>query len=181
MANAYISRLSLLLIFMLSSCSLFQPEENRQKILFEYSYGNWAWGYQKLGTYIDKVGDVYSYQYGSGDEPWQPKKEEEYSEKELLDKFSHNNTYRWTVNADTLLSMYNLIDEAAKGPYSDRINTGADGGGYSIIAYQYETKSGAYIPIKLQLTGDWSYKNLSSAAEVLLPWLIRNLGAPIGR
>ncbi len=178
MATRYISRFSLVMIFTLTGCSLFQPEEIGQEILFEYNRTNWAWGYTNYGAYMDRRGDVYSYRYGDvADEPWKPKKSGEYSERELLDKYAHNKTYLWTVNADTLLSMYNLIDEAAQGPYSDTTSGGADMGGWSINAYQYETKSSTYIRIRLQLIGDWRYKNESRAADMLIPWLALNLGA----
>ena len=75
------------------ACSLFDQDskpEIDQNILFESEYVNWAWGYQHSGGYIDKNGDVFSYNYAPSDGQWRPEDWEHPTETELLEKYSHS-------------------------------------------------------------------------------------------
>ena len=114
------------------ACSFFGQEEERERIkqefLFEFSYANWAWGYQHFGKYIDRDGQVHSYRYGSTDEPWEPEDWAHPTREELREKYSHSPYLGQVIDADTLYAKYLLIDEAAAGTYSDTLKQGADGG-----------------------------------------------------
>lgn len=160
-----------------SACSPIEPERDKieQEILFEFQYINHAWGYQRIGSYIDGEGIVTSYQYTPSDTHWAPADFNHPTEEELLDKYSHSPLHLNVIDPDTLYAKYKLIEEAAVGTYSDTLSLGADMGGYAYICYVYHSDTDRYDAVVLKLWGDWSYENLPPAASVLVQWLEEKL------
>ena len=140
-----------------------------QKILFEISYVNFAWGYVCRGLYVDNEGYVYTYDHS--DERWIPGNEDFFTEKQLFDKYSHNPTLVDSVSMDTLGAMFELILPASNGALSVRVNACADIGGQSYTAFVADDKSSKYYPVLLYQAGDWARKNLSDEARQLFEWL----------
>lgn len=179
MATPYISRLSLLLIFTLSGCSLSQPEEESvQKLLFEINFTQGNWGPPYNGYYIDSEGGLYRFQYAAADEPWEPGSTERFTEQELQEKYAHNRTSLGTINAGTLSNMIQLIDAAAQGPYCDEGLISENGIIMSYIAYRFEPETQAYTPVMLWVLGNGGLRNLSDGAVDLSEWLAQVTGAP---
>ena len=177
MAKPYISRLSFLLICALCGCQEPRPEkEIVQNILFETNHVSSGWGALYNGSYIDSDGGLYHFQYEAEDKPWKPGSTGRYKEQELLEKYAHNRTSLGTINADAVLRMFQLIDEAANGPYSEREFIMEDAGISTLIAYRYETETQAYIPVVLLVTGDYTERNLSDAGIELTKWLVPLMG-----
>ncbi|MBL1212066.1 MAG: hypothetical protein HND52_01800 [Ignavibacteriae bacterium] len=70
------------LLGIFSSCSLLDnpPNESEQSIFFELEHVNYAWGYQHAGFYVNRKGEVFTYQYESNSAPWQPNENNYYTE-----------------------------------------------------------------------------------------------------
>jgi hypothetical protein len=153
------------------SSSSLTEKLKKQKFLFEKSYTNFAWGYQHAGIYVDNQGKVYQYSYGAADKPWSPKQIEAITEQELEEKYSHGKTLLGTIDPQVLFEKYQLIAQASKGRYSRHVQRGADQGSLGTSCYVYNEATGCYKEIDLQVSGDWSYENLSPAARKLANWL----------
>jgi hypothetical protein len=119
--------------------------------------------------YIDRRGQVYSYDHSHA--VWQPSKSESYTEEELLQKFESQKEMIGTVDEDTLLNMFRLIEPANQGRLSEPVQNCADAGITAYLAYRLDKDSGKYIPVLLYQTGDWAQKNLSESAKALYKWL----------
>ena len=177
MATSSLRYLPLVLICVLSGCQQVQPEQEIvQNFLFEANYIASGWGALYNGYYIDNLGGLYRFQYEAEDEPWKPQNSEQLTEAELQEKYAHNRTSLGTINLDKLSRMFQLIDEAAQGPYSAREFVMDDAGITTLFGYRYETETQAYIPVVLLVTGDYIERNLSDAGIELAQWLVPLMG-----
>jgi len=141
-----------------------------QKILFEYTYINFAWGFQCYGYYVDSGGNVWKYRYGEDDGIWQPEDPNNLSESQLLGKYSHNPVLAATVDRETVHQMAALIPAAAAGELTDRRNEANDMGSIVYLAYTFDPSSRLYHPVRLLIGGDWYAKNDAPEADSLLKW-----------
>lgn len=159
--------------FALSNCSLIEngDEGNAQTYYFEVEYVNHAWGYLHNGFYIDKTGDVFTYNYNEQDDPWDPETHDHFSAEELIDKYSHSNSLCDKIDFITLKEKQLHIPIALAGNISDTTSDGADMGTLSYICYLYNSNTNLYTPIILEVRGDFAFKNESEAAKNLVQWL----------
>ena len=156
-----------------------------QKFLFVVWYDNCAWGYENTGMYIDRNGNVYSYDLSDRD----PRSENypvggPYSEVWLEDKFSAKRQYIETIDIETLDQMFLLVEPASLGTLTDPKGTGGDMGETRYIAFLYDDDNGDYREVLLYKTGDCTIENTSSEAPILRDWLLsmvrdHHLGIPI--
>ncbi|MCP4568493.1 MAG: hypothetical protein GY841_13025 [FCB group bacterium] len=140
-----------------------------QKYLFDVTFINFAWGYTCRGFYIDNEGVVRSFDHSH--EQWHPASDEGYTEAELADKYFYNNQQIGGVYKTILNAKFDLVDEAAEGPLSPRVNVCYDAGGVSFKAYQYDAVAELYRPVLLYTAGSWAQKNFAPEAIALLEWL----------
>ena len=141
-----------------------------QKIIFHYSYINWAWGYQNNGWFIDSLGVAKSYKVLSHYD-WFLAQNGYISESALSQNYSLASTFEHEVEEGQLYEMYQLIDSAKNGNYSDSVGTGADIGEYAYYCYWWDKDRNEYKQVLLSLSGDWSQHNLDSSAIILDNWL----------
>lgn len=142
-----------------------------QKILFEFSYINFAWGFQCHGFYVDSAGHAWKYRFERTDEPWQPADPENITEAELLEKYSHNLSLAATLDKGIVDKMAKLIAAASEGELSDRRNIGNDMGSEEYLAYAFDADQETYHPVTLTIYGDWVTENYAAEAKSLVEWL----------
>lgn len=167
--------LTLLIIIGPIGCSTQQLEINKihktQKILFEVSYVNFAWGHQDHGIYIDRSGNVYSFEYGPKDSYWRPKGSPNPTEADFMERYSHNRKFLKKIPSDVLLEKYRLIQTASSGELTERRHTAYDAGAKIYQCFLYDDKSQGLRPVLLKLEGNESQENLSPSAISLVSWL----------
>lgn len=144
------------------------PGSIEQKFLCERSYTNFAWGYQHSGTYVDSDAHVYRYK---AERQVTPKQDGALTEAELEAKHSQGRTLLRTVPTEDVARMRRLIADASRGPYSEKVQRGADAGATVISCYLYDETAKTYREIELDVRGDWSYRNVSPAARQLTEWV----------
>jgi hypothetical protein len=142
-----------------------------QRILFEVSYINFAWGFQFYGYYVDSAGLVHKFRYASDDDPWQPSDPDQITEEDLMEKYSHNPAFVTELDADVVSQNVELISDAAQGHMSKRTHEFCDFGSIVYTAYLYDDQDERYQPVTLLIYGDWTSRNQSQAAEMLVEWL----------
>ncbi len=146
-----------------------QPSE--RKWVCERSYTNFAWGYQHQGIYVDHQGNLYRYAYHTGDRPWSPQRTDAPTEQELAEKYGHGRELIKRIDQQELLRLSSLLEPASRGPYSRRVQRGADQGAIVSQCYVFDAATGRYKEIELQVAGDWRYGNLAPSAQELMRWL----------
>ncbi|UCG26953.1 MAG: hypothetical protein JSV24_08220 [Bacteroidales bacterium] len=156
---------------------IFEIDED-QKILFHYSYENYAWGYQFQGWFIDRDGIIWDLTESLH---WQ---------NEAMNIINGGNETYWT-NRDILEDQYDmmrgrilgkirihefesnidLIEQIAGEQYSEPENTMADAGSVIYGFLSLDQGTNRYRKVILEGSGDWSYALVDTNAVVLSKWL----------
>ncbi len=173
MRNVIVSFILMLFIPAMASAMSSRPSI-KQEYLFEFSHINFAWGFQMSGMYIDKQGNVYTYDHSH--EPWKPSSDEYLTEQDLQEKFAHKNEQVKSIDISVLKRMHKLIIPASRGKLSERVNRCFDFGSGSYSTYLYDAQTKRYTNVLLYQYGDWAKKNLSEEAKVLYEWLFDVFG-----
>jgi hypothetical protein len=166
-----------LLVFVALSLSLAAcsetPFEARapagQLILFEVEHVNFAWGLAWRGIYVDRSGNVFSYDHSH--EPWSLTAQETFTEDELLGKYSFNRELVATLDSTVVLERATLITHASLGSLSELEYPCADAGGTRYTAFTYDEATGLYREVLLRVEGDLYRENESRSARLLYQWL----------
>ncbi len=146
-----------------------------QKVLFGFSYVNFAWGYQNRGWFIDNHGLAKAYQVRDPKiwhEAAQNGPDSGYiSEGDLLADYVLANKTVFEFSHFIINGKIKLIPKAAGGEYTPRAHSAFDAGLRKYCAYQWDEAKGKYREIVLSISGDWTQTNLSPAADTLNTWL----------
>ncbi len=146
-----------------------QYDMANQKILFQYEYVNYAWGYQHQGWIIDSAGDVHCYK--------SPKNWQQFDSIGLIDasllesNLLQTDSVCFTVEKTELAQMISLIEEASRGEKLEPQQKRFDSGVQVYTAYMLNTVTNKYESVLLKQTGDYLIENKSQAAEELYNWL----------
>ncbi|MGE5411618.1 MAG: hypothetical protein ACM3MI_11725 [Clostridiales bacterium] len=167
----------LFLCFVLSGCEVFESNPPEQKYLFDVYYVNYAWGFTLRGIYIDKNGDMFSYQVSPTDTVSRDSLRifHRYGlnikERDLDIKFSFNKKFVKNIGPAIAVKKLGDLYNVPLNAYSDTLATGADMGAYLYSGYIYDVKSNTYREVELKVSGDVSYYNTSTNATRLVDWL----------
>ncbi|MDA3953791.1 MAG: hypothetical protein PF485_09095 [Bacteroidales bacterium] len=174
------------ILFFLTLCSTGKEKSNNinydvmnQKILFQYEFVNYAWGYQHKGWIIDSTGNVYCYDL--------PKNWHQYDSLGLINisylesLILQIDSVCFTIDKIELYSNTALIEKASKGEISEPKQEMFDAGANFYTAYILNSVTNKYESVLLKQTGDVQIENKSDEAKELYKWLdainhkIRNL------
>jgi hypothetical protein len=145
-----------------------------QRILFELSRVNYAWGQSVAGFYVTDEGKVYQYEY-FGPTPWDGA--EPYvelvpgmTEAQVTGKFGSNAQLVGTVDHATLLAQFGKLGAARSGLLLSEMGC-ADYGEDRYVGYLYDTATSLYTPVPLGTDGDLAAKNTAPEGDVLIEWI----------
>lgn len=142
-------------------------------VLFDVFTVNYAWGFDCGGCYVDASGHVHRYDCSAlrdtiRSEQWRGR------ERELLERRFHMiDSVICRVESTELESMRILLQEAAKTPPAEEVQSANDAGSTQFTAYLYGQNSTDSIEVLLATSGDFSRKPSSAAADTLVKWLRR--------
>jgi len=152
-----------------------------QKILFEYYYVNYAWGYSHYGFFIDNEGRIldYSQQGGYNDNDWNfPDDQGSISEQALMENLQKTTIRDTSIDKETLKKYSDRIYLVKDDDYTEYQNM-YDYGSLACVCYQYDENTKIYKRILLSEDGDWVRINKNKYAAQISDWLksihIRNV------
>lgn len=158
-----------ILIFTLSGCKKSYTTNEKQVILFQHDYINYAWGYQHAGFIIDNEGNVLVY---NNPEEWNfPDKEFVLTEEQVaknLEKCIHSGK---VISRADLQKYSGLIPNLASSKVSAPRSVGADAGTISFICYQFNEDTGTYKGYLIKMEGDYSCENLNFYSKRVTSWM----------
>jgi hypothetical protein len=160
-------------ILLLTGCD-HVPSDNpryaiRQKVLFQFEYVNYAWGYQHHGWLIDSSGELHGYNHPNN---WTfPDSSGTISAADMEQNLQNTDRVCYQLEADELKAMFSLLPVAAKGPISDPVPEMYDAGSAVYAGYIFDQSINRYKRILLQQTGDIRIDNQSQQAQALYEWL----------
>jgi hypothetical protein len=160
-----------LLMIVLSHCEKEDTsfDWSKQRILFQYEYVNYAWGFQHQGWLIDSCGKVYCYNIPHN---WTFCDNDGFiTDSPMNVNVSATDSICKQVDIAELRSMAALIGPASNGKISTPVHEMCDAGGVSSVAFVYDSQNKQYKRVLLRQWGDFSSQNQSDAGRILANWL----------
>ena len=151
---------------------------NKQVILFQVDYVNYAWGYQHNGFIIDNQGNVLTYK---NPQIWNfPDKDFNLSESQVHDNIENCSNSREKIPAEELKKYANYIKNISSSKVTALKNISADAGSQEYICYQFSEKSGTYKGYLIKMEGDFTCENLNFFSKRVTTWL-KNINESTGK
>lgn len=162
-------RLLLLLIILSSGCQKDNVVSEDQKIIFQYSYTNRAWGPQNQGLLIKGDGNVLVY---DNPEKWNfPDSENKLTQAQVEENLSYCTPTDLKIPQAELQKYVKYINNFASSKVSAPVSRGADMGAFSYLCFQFSTDSLNYKTVTIRVRGDWEYENLNYFSKKTVDWL----------
>ncbi|NMC41296.1 MAG: hypothetical protein GYA43_09020 [Bacteroidales bacterium] len=140
-----------------------------QKILFQYDYMNYAWGYQHNGFIIDTEGNVLEY---NKPEKWNsPGKDNILTQAEIEENLESCTPSGQKIPSYELRKFAKYIDNIAASKISARRRKGADSGSHIYYCFQYMESEGRYRAVVIRTEGDFESENLNFYSKRTVDWL----------
>jgi hypothetical protein len=141
----------------------------KQAILFQVDYVNYALGYQHNGFIITNQGNVLTYQ---NPQNWNfPDKDLKLSESQVRDNIGNCLNSGKKISIEELKKYANYIKNISSSKVTALKNIAADAGSTEYICYQYSEKSGTYKGGLLKMEGDFTCENLNFFTKKVITWL----------
>ena len=142
---------------------------DRQSILFEYEYVNYAWSYQHYGFIIDNDGNVLAY---SNPDSWNfPDRELRISEDHVAENIAACTHTGIKIQKQELLKYSSHIKNIAASKVTALRNVADDAGSAEYICYQYSENSKMYKGTIIKMEGDFTCENLNFYSKKVSEWM----------
>jgi hypothetical protein len=157
------------LILFLTGCNKNYVINERQKILFQFEYVNYAWGYQHSGFIIDNEGNVLTYE---NPENWNfQDNNHSLSEIQVSENLSKCRTSGKKILQVELQKYTSYIKNISSSKITAMKNVAADAGSIEYFCYQYYESSGTYKGCLIKMEGDFTCENLNLYAKKVAAWM----------
>jgi hypothetical protein len=158
-----------IIILFIAGCKKNNVISEKQTILFQFEYVNYAWGYQHNGFIIDNEGNILSY---SNPEAWNfPDKNLSISEESISENLSKCLQTGKKIPAEELQKYSNYIRNIASSKVTAIKAIGADAGTSEYLCYQYSNETRAYKGSLIKMEGDLTCENLNFYSKKLATWM----------
>lgn len=167
----FIRKTIIILLFAvtLTACKKNSAISNRQAILFEFEYVNYAWNYQHYGFIIDSEGDVLVY---NNPESWNfPDRELRINENQVAENLAMCTHSGIRIPKSELQKYSNHIKNIASSKVTALKNAADDSGSAEYICYQYSESSGIYKGTIIKMEGDFTCENLNFYSKKVSDWM----------
>lgn len=158
-----------LFVLFITGCKKNYVISEKQKILFQFEYVNYAWGYQHSGFIIDNVGNVLTYE---NPENWNFQDNNhnisEIQAYENLSKCRHSGI---RIPEEELHKYTSYIKNIASTKISAMKNVAADAGSYEYLCYQYSDNAETYKGYLIKMEGDFTCENLNFYSKKVAAWM----------
>ena len=161
--------LILLLALVLTGCRKNYILSDKQVILFQMEYINYAWGYQHHGYFIDNEGNVLTYE---NPEEWNfPGENQIISQNLLFENLSKCTKYERIIPHDELEKVSKHIVNIAASKVTAQKNVGADMGSLTYNCFQFDEGSLTYKSYLIRMEGDYTCENLNLFSRKVALWM----------
>jgi hypothetical protein len=159
----------LLIVFTISGCKKNVVIDEKQAILFQVDYVNYAWGYQHNGFLVDNQGNILTYK---NPQAWNfPDKDFNLSESQVLDNIGNCLNTGKKIPKEELKKYASHIKNISSSKVTALKNVSADAGSIEYICYQFSEKTGIYKGTLIKMEGDFTCENLNFFTKKVTTWL----------
>jgi hypothetical protein len=159
----------LLIAFTISGCKKNVAIDEKQAILFQVDYVNYAWGYKHNGFLVDNQGNILTYK---NPQVWNfPDKDFNLSENQVRDNIGNCLNTGKKIPNEELKKYANHIKNISSSKVTALKNVSADAGSIEYICYQFSEKTGIYKGTLIKMEGDFTCENLNFFTKKVTTWL----------
>lgn len=156
-------------VLLIPGCKKNNIISEKQAILFQAEYINYAWGYQHNGIIIDNEGNVLTY---SNPENWNFADRDFNIDETLVNENIRNcEISSIRIPSDELQKYAGYIKNISASKVTALKNVAADAGSLQYICYQFSEKSGNYKGSLIKMEGDFTCENLNFFSKRVSAWL----------
>jgi hypothetical protein len=157
------------MILILNGCKKNVVINEKQAILFQVDYVNYARGYQHFGFIIDNQGNILTFM---NPQTWNfPDKDFNLSESQVRDNLGNCTNSGKKIPQDELKKYAGYIKNISSSKVTAQKNVAADAGSMEYICYQLSEKSGIYKGSLIKAEGDFTRENLNFFSKKVSTWL----------
>jgi len=158
-----------LLVLCITGCKKNNTVNDKQAILFQLSYVNYAWGYQHNGFIIDNEGNILTY---SNPEDWNfPDNNFSLNEGQVIRNIGKCMHSGKKISKEELQKYTNYIKNIASSKVTALKNVSADAGTSEFICYQFSESTGTYKGYLIKKEGDFTCENLNFYSKKIVAWM----------
>jgi len=159
----------LLIAYTISGCKKNVVFDEKQAILFQVDYVNYAWGYKHNGFLVDNQGNILTYK---NPQVWNfPDKDFNLSENQVRDNIGNCLNTGKKIPKEELKKYANHIKNISSSKVTALKNVSADAGSIEYICYQFSEKTGIYKGTLIKMEGDFTCENLNFFTKKVTTWL----------
>ena len=159
----------LLIAYTISGCKKNVAIDEKQAILFQVDYVNYAWGYKHNGFLVDNQGNILTYK---NPQVWNfPDKDFNLSESQVRDNIGNCLNTGKKIPNEELKKYANHIKNISSSKVTALKNVSADAGSIEYICYQFSEKTGIYKGTLIKMEGDFTCENLNFFTKKVTTWL----------
>jgi hypothetical protein len=159
----------LAIIILSGSCRKSTGLNEKQDILFQVDYLNYSLGFEHRGLYIDKTGEVFSY---NNPEDWNFTDDDmTISGEQMRNNIKKCKVSPNPVNSDEMMRHTAHIRNISSSKVTAQKNVAADAGTLLFICYTYSEKSDTYKGTIVKMEGNFTSENLNFYSKKLVAWL----------
>lgn len=156
-------------ILLLTGCKKDYMISDKQAILFQIDYVNYAWGYQHNGIMIDREGNVLEY---NNPENWNFADDNLIlNENAVAENISLCDLTGIKISKDDLIKYSKYINNIASSKVTALKNVAADAGSLVFLCYQYSENTHSYKGYLIKMEGDFTSENLNFYSKKVVAWL----------
>jgi len=161
--------LLLLSAFSITGCKKNVVINEKQAILFQVDYVNYALGYKHNGFIIDNQGNVLTYKNPRN---WNfPDKDLNLTENQVHDNIGYCHNSGIKIPLDELKKYAGYIKNISSSQVTALKNVAADAGSMQYICYQFSENPGIYKGSLIKMEGDFTRENLNFFTKKVATWL----------
>ena len=158
-----------LLVLFITGCKKNYVISDKQAILFQLDYVNYAWGYQHHGFIIDNKGNILTY---NNPEEWNfPDNNLVLNEIQVAENISKCIQTGKKISKEELQKYTNYIENIASSKVTALKNVAADAGSLEYVCYQFSESTGTYKGYLIKMEGDFTCENLNFYSKKLAAWM----------
>ena len=153
----------------IAGCKKNSAISEKQTILFQVEYVNYAWGYTHSGFIIDSEGNVLTYK---NPQKWNFADEDfNLTQNQVKENLSNCIYSGKKIPKEELHKYANYIKNISSSKVTALKNVAADAGSLEYICYQFFANSGTYKSCLIKMEGDFTCENLNFYSKKIFIWL----------
>jgi len=151
------------------SCQKNYVISDKQEILFQFDYVNYAWGFQHNGFIINSEGDILSY---NNPEEWNfPDNDLMLNKMQVEENISKCILTGKKIDKEELHKYTNYINNIASSKVTALKNVAADAGSLKYVCYQFSESTLTYKGYLIKMEGDFTCENLNYYSKKVVAWM----------